>query len=58
MYTILNNESAKGLPFIVFWTRNGITERALHLGKRGTFRSLEEAKTAVFNATHYGTQNV
>lgn len=57
-YNIYNNESAKGLPYIVFWTRNGKTERAAHLGNRGTFKTLAEAKTAVHNALHYGTQNV
>ncbi len=58
MYNIYNNESAAGLPYIVFLTRNGKTERATHLGKRGTFKTLEEAKQAVHNATHYGTQDV
>jgi hypothetical protein len=57
-YSILSNESAKGLPVIVFWTRDGKTERAAHLGKRGTFKTFEEAKRAVHNATHYGTQSV
>jgi hypothetical protein len=57
-YSILNNENAKELPYIVFWTRGGKTERARHIGKRGTFATLEEAKTAVYNAEHYGTQNV
>lgn len=58
-YSIYNNESAKGLPYIVFWTRpDGCTERAAHLGKRGTFKTLDEAKTAVTNAVRYGTQNV
>jgi hypothetical protein len=57
-YRIFNNESAKGLPYIVFWTRNGQTERAAHLGKRGEFKTLEEAQRAVENATRYGTQKV
>lgn len=57
-YRIYNNESAKGLPYIVFWVRDGITERAKHLGKRGTFQTIDEAKAAVLNAERYGTQNV
>lgn len=57
-YQVYNNESAKGLPYIVFWTRNGKTERAAHLGKRGTFKTLAEAQAAVHNASKYGTQNV
>ena len=57
-YTILNNESAAELAYIVFWTRNGKTERARHLGKRGTFKTYQEAEQAVHNAANYGTQKV
>jgi hypothetical protein len=57
-YSILSNESAKGLPVIVFLTRNGKTERAAHIGKRGTFKTFEEAKRAVENVTRFGTVNV
>jgi len=57
-YNVYSNESAKGLPYIVFWTVNGKTERAAHLGKRGEFKTLVDAQQAVHNATHYGTQNV
>jgi len=57
-FNIYNNESAAGLPYIVFVTRNGKTERALFIGKRGTFKTYEEAERAVYNQTHYGTQNV
>ena len=57
-YSIFSNENARELPVIVFWTRDGKTERAAHLGKRGCFKTFDEAKRAVHNATHYGTQNV
>lgn len=57
-YHIFNNESAKGLPYIVFMTRDGKTERAKHLGKRGEFRTLAEAQKAVHDITKYGTTNV
>ncbi len=57
-YSILNNESATELPYIVFWTRSGKTERAKHLGKRGTFKTYQEAEQSVHNAAHYGTQKV
>lgn len=57
-YSIYNNESAKGLPFIVFFTRDGKTERAKHIGKRGEFRTLADAQKAVHDITKYGTTNV
>lgn len=57
-YTIYNNENAKELPYIVFWTRAGKTERAKHLGKRGTFATLSEARQAVYNIEHYGQERV
>jgi hypothetical protein len=57
-YSIYNNESAKGLPFIVFMTRDGKTERAKHIGKRGEFKTLAEAQKAVHDITKYGTINV
>ena len=50
MYTILNSESAKDLPYIVYWTRDGKTERAKHLGKKGQFKTLKEAQDAVKTA--------
>lgn len=57
-YSIMNSESARDLPIIVFWTVNGKTERAKHLGTKGQFKTTAEAKTAVFNAEKYGSQNV
>ena len=58
MYQIFTSEDANSLPYIVYMTRNGKTERAKHIGKRGQFKTLEEAKQAVFNITHYGQENV
>ena len=57
-YRIYSSESANMLPYVVMWDLNGRTERAKHLGKRGQFKTYEEAKQAVFNAERYGTQNV
>jgi hypothetical protein len=57
-YHIFSSENVKDLPFIVFWTRSGKTERARHLGRRGTFNTYAEAERAVHNATRYGTQKV
>lgn len=58
IYHIYNNENAKELPYIVFWKRGENIERALHLGKRGTFKTRIEAETAVRNVERYGAQNV
>lgn len=57
-YSILNSESAKDLPVIVFWTRAGKTERAKHVGKKGQFQTFADAEQAVRNITRYGTENV
>ena len=58
-YQIVHHtETVKPETWVVLWMRNGRLERALHLGKRGGFRTKDEAERAVLNATKYGTQNV
>lgn len=58
-YQIVHHtETVKPETWVVFWMRNGRLERAFHLGKRGGFRTKDEAERAVLNATKYGTQNV
>lgn len=58
-YEIIHHtETVKPESYVVFQRRDGRLERAIQFGKRGGFRSMVEAETAVFNATKYGTQNV
>lgn len=57
-YEVMHMETVKPEAHVVFVRKNGKLERALHLGKRGGFKTREEALRAVHNAEHYGTQNV
>jgi hypothetical protein len=59
MYEVIHHtETVKPESWVVFVKRDGKLERAAHLGKRGGFKTSEEAERAAFNANKYGTQNV
>lgn len=55
---IHHTETVKLEKWVVFVRKNGRLERAAHLGKRGGFKTQDEANRAAFNANKYGTQNV
>lgn len=59
MYEVIHHtETVKPETWIVFVRKNGRLERAAHLGKRGGFKTREEAERAALNAEKYGSQNV
>jgi hypothetical protein len=55
---IHHTDSVKPEAWVVFVRKAGKLERATYLGKRGGFKTREEAEAAAFNAAHYGTQKV
>mgnify|MGYP003441632709 FL=1 len=55
---IHHTDTVKPEAWVVFVRKNGKLERAVHLGKRGGFKTRVEADTAAFSAEHYGTQAV
>jgi hypothetical protein len=58
-YEIVHHtETARPESFVVFWRRNGRVERATHLGKKGGFRTHQEAVEAVTKLVRYGTTHV
>ena len=59
MYEVVDfAEAMAPYRWMVMVKKNGRLERAKHLGKRGSFKTREEAETAAYNANRYGTQNV
>ncbi len=59
MYEVVQNtDSATAGAWLVYVKKNGRLERAMHLGKRGSFDSREAAEIAAYNANKYGSQNV
>jgi hypothetical protein len=57
-YTVIEHtETVKPERFVVFWERNGKTERAEHLGKRGGFRTWEAAVEAATKQHRFGDAN-
>lgn len=48
-----HTETVKPESFVVFCRANGKIERALHLGKRGGFKTRDEADRAAVNANRY-----
>ncbi len=58
LYTVLeHSETVKPERFIVFWRRNGKTVRAEHLGKRGCFKTWQEAVEATTKLVQFGNAN-
>lgn len=58
-YEVLeHSETVKPERFVVFVRKGGSMERAAHLGKRGGFRTWDEAVKAAHDSARYGTVNV
>lgn len=51
-----HTETTSAFSYVVFVTRT--MERAVHLGKRGGFKTWEAAVEAAAKQAKYGTQNV
>lgn len=55
-YSIIEHtETVKPERFVVFWNRDGKTERAAHLGKRGGFRTWDAAVEATTKIVRFGS---
>lgn len=55
---IEHTDTVKPDRFVVFVRKNNRLERAAHLGKRGGFKTLEDAIAAASNSHRFGTVNV
>ena len=55
---IHHTDTVKAEAYVVFWSKDGMLERAAHLGKRGGFKTKAEAEDAVEKVTRFGTVNV
>ena len=58
-YEIIHHtETVKPETWVVFIKRDGRLERAVHFGKRGGFKTKEEAIDAVTKTVRFGTIDV
>lgn len=55
---IHHTDTVKPEAFVVFVNKNGKLERVLRVGKRGGFRTKQEAVDAATKLNRFGTTNV